>query len=146
MNCILASLIVAGLAGIDVESGLDRPVKQVRLGESEYQVALAAAEAGVDGEGLAQAKKVVSAVAKPDKGAGKSANAARQSDAVLALFVDLEREINRAFFFIEVPVRNVGIVRLKLIEITELVQTQETLFPKHLVVDLAFFQTRFHGE
>ena len=80
---------------------------------------------------------------RPNKCAGQPADAALQSDAVLALFVDLERQIDRAVFFVEVAVGGVGIVRLELFEIAELVQAQQTEFPEARVIDLAFFEHDF---
>ncbi len=76
----------------------------------------------------------------------KSADATRQADAVLAFFFDLEGQIDRAVFFIQMAIGDVGIVRLQLLEISQLVQPLQADFPQPLVVNLAFFQNDFAAD
>ena len=145
-NGILASLIIVGLPGIDLEAGLDGPVKQVGLGESEHQVALTAAETGVYGKRLAQSKEIVGAVIETDKGAGQTADAALQSDAVLPFLMHFQREIDCAILLVQVAFGRIGIVGLELIKIAELVQAQQAQLPVMRVVDLAFLQCDFAAD
>src|SRR5260370_31985353 len=139
-------MVIAGLPSVDGEAGLHGPVEQVGLGESEHQIALAAAEASLYGERFAQSKKVVGAVIEANKGAGQTADAALQSDAVLTFFMDLEGEIDGACLFVEMTFGGIGIVRLKLVEIAKLVQAQQAQLPVAGVVDLPFFQRDFAAD
>ncbi len=120
----MAVLFKVVLGRVNGESGLDGGVEQVGLGKSKEEVGLAVAQAGLNGERFAESEEVVGAVGEADKGAGQTADAALQSDAVLALLFDLEREIDGASFFVELAVGGVGIVGLKLIEVSELVEAE----------------------
>ncbi len=142
----MPSLVIVGFPGVDVEARLDGPVKQVGLGESEHHVALTAAQAGLHRERLAQSKKVVGAVIEANKGASQTADAALESDAVLAFLLHFQREIDGAVLFVEVAFGGIGIVGLELLEIAELVQAQQAEFPETRVIDLAFFQGNFAAD
>ncbi len=77
------------------------------------------------------------------KRAFQTADAAVQADAVLALLVNLQGEIDQSIFFVELLVGGVGIVRLQLFEVAQLVQAQKAELPKPRVVDLSFFEGDF---
>src|SRR5208283_3200474 len=77
---VLPSLVIVGLPRVDVEAGLNGAVEQIGFGKSEDQVALAAAEAGLHGERLAQAQEVVGAVIEAHEGSSQTADATLQSD------------------------------------------------------------------
>ena len=129
-----------------VEAGLHGAIEQIGLGESEDEVALAAAEAGLDGERLAQSKEVIGGVIEANEGAGQAADAALQSDAVLSLFMDFQAEVDSAGLFVEVALGGIGIVGLELVEVAELVQAQQAQLPVTGVVDLAFFEGNFAAD
>src|SRR5579862_4254700 len=55
----------------------------------------------------------------------------------------LQREIDQSVFFVERSNGSVGIVRLKLIEVSELVQAEQAQLPQAGVIDVAFFEGDF---
>src|SRR5579862_769338 len=87
-NRLLPGLVEVVFLGEDGKSALDRPVKEIRLGETKRQNALGVANAALYRERLAQAQEVIGAVVDADKSAFKAAHAAVQSNTVLALFLD----------------------------------------------------------
>ena len=145
MAC-LPRLVVIVFLREDRKADLDRAVEQIRLGEAERQNALAIADVGLHRQGLAQAEEVVGAVAEPDEGTRQSAHAAGQADAVLALLLHLESQVDGAVFFVQVALGDVGIVGLQLLEVPQLIKPQQAEFPKALVVNLAFLERDFAAD
>ena len=125
---------------VNVETKLQRPVKHVRLGEAEADAFRQVSDAGLDLKRLAQAEEVVGRIVDADEGAFQSAHAAVQADAVLALFMDLQRQVDQAVFLVQLANRGVGIVGLQLVEVSQLIQAQQAQLPEARVVDVAFFQ------
>src|SRR5262245_3704752 len=74
-NCFLPRLVEVEFLRINREAALDGAIEEVRLGEPEYEVALAVADAGLHGESFAQAEKIVRAVADAHEGPGQTADA-----------------------------------------------------------------------
>src|SRR4051794_28673187 len=119
---------------------LQRTFPKIGLGESEYQVALAVADVGLHRERFAQSEKVVGRVAESDEGTGEPADAAGEADAVFALFMHLEREVNRPLFFVQVAFGHIGIVWFQLFEVAQLIQSEQAEFPQPRVVNVAFLE------
>ena len=95
-------------------------------------------------QALAFAEQVVGGVVDADEGARQSADAAGQADAVLALFLHLQRDVDRAVLHVLLDFRI--LFRLQRLEILQLVQPQQAEFPQVAVVDLAFFQRQFAAD
>ena len=60
------------------------------------QIARRVAEAGLDAEGFAEAEEVVGLIVESEEGPVETAKAAVEADAVLALFFDLEQQLDGA--------------------------------------------------
>ena len=75
-NSFLPRLVVVVFLGEDGKAALDGAIKEVRLGKTKGQNALAVANTGLDRKRFAQTEEVVGAVIDPDEGAGQSADAA----------------------------------------------------------------------
>ena len=70
---------------------LQRTIKQIRLNERERLVALVLADLEFQRQALALAEQVIGRVIDADERARQSADAARQTDTVLTLFVYLQQ-------------------------------------------------------
>src|SRR5882762_28865 len=136
----LASLIETVAAGEDREAGGDGTVEKVGLSEAEHEAALNVAELRGEGESFAEAEKIVGLIGKTNERAGQSADAALQTDGLLALFLELQGEVDSAFFLIAFDLD--GLVFLDAIEVIELVQTQDADFPGALVEELALVEKK----
>src|SRR5882724_7963366 len=136
----LASLIETVAAGEDREAGGDGTVEKIRLGEAEHEAALNVAELRGEGESFAEAEKIVGLIGKSDERAGQATDAALQTDGLLALFLELQGEVDSAFFLIAFDLD--GLVFLDAIEVIELVQTQDADFPGALVEELALVEKK----
>src|SRR5207248_6970112 len=89
------------------------------------------------------AKQVVGGIVDTYKGPRQSTDAAGQANAVLALFLNFESQINSGILLVQSSFGDIGIIGLQLIEKSKLVETQETKLPGTVVVNLAFFQRQF---
>ena len=123
--------------------GGDGPVEQIRLGESEIDVALNVAELRRKRQRFAQPQEIVRLIGEPDEAARKSADAAREADRLLALLLHLQLDVHRAGLHVVLQLRVFGLDR---IEIAELVQAQEAQFPVAVVEDLAFIEQEFAAD
>ncbi len=115
--------VVVVLLGKDLHAERDGLVAQVGLGKAERQVARKVADIGLDGEGFAEAEEVVGLVVEPDERAGQAGDAAVQADRVLALFLQLQQEVDGAVVGVLTGL-DVG-VGLEGLEVVELVQAQQ---------------------
>src|SRR5882724_12032407 len=140
----LASLIETVAAGEDREAGGDGTVEKIGLGEAEHEAALNVAELRGEGESFAEAEKIVGLIGKANERAGQSADAALQTDGLLALFLELQGEVDSAFFLIAFDLD--GLVFLDAIEVIELVQTEDTDFPGALVEELALVEKKLAAD
>src|SRR5712671_4983742 len=140
----LASLIEAVAAGEEREAGGDGTVEKIGLGEAEHEAALNVAELRGEGESFAEAEKIVGLVGESDERAGQAADAALQTDGLLALFLELQGKVDCAFFLIAFDLD--GLVFLDSIEVIELVQTQDADFPGALVEELALVQKKLAAD
>src|SRR5208337_1109702 len=118
------------------EATRDRPVKQVRFRESEHYAALILPHLRRKGQRFAQSQEVVRLVSQPDESSHQPADAALQANRLLALFLQLQQQVNGALFRVALDLR--GLVRIQLFEIVQLVQAQNTDFPGVLVEERAF--------
>ena len=85
---------------------------------------MAVADAGLHGQRLAQPEKIVRAVADAYESSSQAAHASVQTNAVLALFPDFKSQINLTVFFVNMRFGDIGILRLELLEIPQLIQSQ----------------------
>src|SRR5882757_9390736 len=134
----LASLIETVAAGEDRKTGGDGAIEKIWLGEAEHEAALNVTELRGEGEGFAETEKIVGLIGESDERAGQATDAALQTDGLLALFLELQGEIDGAFFLIALNLN--GLVFFDAIEIIELVQTQDADFPSALVEELALVE------
>src|SRR6267154_1992965 len=140
----LASLIETVAAGEDRKTGGDGAIEKVRLGEAEHEATLNVAELRREGESFAEAEKIVGLVGESDERAGQAADAALQTDGLLALFLELQGKVDCAFFLIAFDLA--GLVFLDSIEVIELVQTQDADFPGALVEELALVEKKLAAD
>src|SRR6266436_3685122 len=119
----LASLIETVAAGEDRKTGGDWAIEEVRLGKAEHEAALNVAELRGEGEGFAETEKIVGLIGETNERAGQSADAALQTDGLLALFLELQGKVDRALFLIALDLD--GLVFLYSVEVIELVQTED---------------------
>ena len=123
---------------------LQRPVKQIGLGEGQRLVALVLADLELHGQALALAEQVVRGVVEADKGARQPADAAGETDAVLAFLPDLQRDVHRGILHV---LLDLGVLfGLQRLEVLQLVQAQQAQLPQIAVVNLAFFQRQFAAD
>src|SRR5260370_4299471 len=73
---------------------------------------------------------------KADEAAAQAADATLQPDGLLALFLELEVDVDSAFFTVALDLG--GLVRFDLVEVVELVEAQDAELPETLVEELAF--------
>src|SRR6202030_2235286 len=109
-------------------------------GKAERNVTLKIADVRLHAQGLAQSQKVVGAVAEPNECTRQTAHATAQANTVLPFLMDFESQIYSAFFFVQVPFCDIGIVGLQIVKKTQLVQPLDAELPKVLIVNLTFFQ------
>src|SRR5882762_6772384 len=140
----LASLIETVAAGEDREAGGDGTVEKIGLGEAEHEAALNVAELRGEGKSFAEAQKIVGLVGESDERAGQAADAALQTDGLLALFLELQGKVDRALFLIAFDLD--GLVFLDSVEVIELVQTQDADFPGALVEELALVEKKLAAD
>src|SRR5882672_4700700 len=140
----LASLIETVAAGEDRKTGGDGTVEKIGFGEAEHEAALNIAELRGEGESFAETEKIVGLIGKTNERAGQSADAALQTDGLLALFLELQGEVDSAFFLIAFDLD--GLVFLDAIEVIELVQTQDADFPGALVEELALVEKKLAAD
>jgi hypothetical protein len=105
------------------ETAADRPVKQVGFREAEHQVALVLADLRGKGERFAESEEIVGLIGQADESAGQAADAALQADRLLALFVQLEQQVDGSLFLVALDFD--GFVGVELVEIIELVDAQD---------------------
>ncbi len=82
----------------------------------------------LDGEGFAEAEEVVGLVVEADEGAGEAGDAAVEADGVLALFLELEQQVDGAVVGVLAGSR--VLVGLEGLEVVELVEAQEGEVPR----------------
>src|SRR5712675_989021 len=140
----LASLVETVAAGEDREAGGDGAIEEVRLGKAKHEATLNVAELRGEGESFAEAEKIVGLIGESDERAGQATDAALQTDGLLALFLELQGEIDCAFFLIAFDLD--GLVFLDSIEVIELVQTQDADFPGALVEELALVEKKLAAD
>src|SRR5258708_21085394 len=78
------------------EAAANGAIEQVRFREAEHQVALVLADLCGEGERFPKSQKVVRLISEPDESAGEPADAALQSDRLLALFLQLQQQVYRS--------------------------------------------------
>src|SRR6267143_1233163 len=140
----LASLIEAVAAGEDRKTGGDGTIEKIGLGEAEHEAALNVAELRGEGESFAETEKIVGLIGESDERAGQTTDSALQTDGLLALFLELQSEIDGAFFLIVLDLD--GFVFLNVMEVMELVETQDADFPGVLVEELALIEKKFAAD
>src|SRR6267142_1452914 len=140
----LASLVETVAAGEDRKTGRDGAIEKIGLGEAEHEAALNVAELSGEGESFAEAEKIVGLIGETDERAGQAADPALQTDRLLALFLELQSEIDSAFFLIALDLNR--FVFLDAVEVIELVQTQDADFPGALVEKLALIEKKFAAD
>ena len=102
------------------------------------------AEVALQAQCLAQAEEVIGLVVDAEECAGETADAAVEADGVLALFLDLEEQIDGAGFGVLV---GLGVFfDLEWLEVLELVEAQQAVLPQLGVVDLALFEHQFAAD
>src|SRR5258706_15619682 len=131
-------------AGEDRKAGGDGTIEKIGVGEAEHEASLNIAELRGEGQGFAEAEEIVGLVGESDERAGHAADAALQTDGLLALFLEFQREIDGALFLIALDLD--GLVFLNAIEIVELVQAQDADFPGALVEELAFVEKKLAAD
>src|SRR2546430_290954 len=131
----LAGLVKLVAAGKNREPGGDGAVKEIRLGKSEKKTARKIVELRRKGKSLAKTQKVVGLIGEADEAAGQTADAALQADGLLALLLELEVDVDGAFFIVALNLG--GLVRFDLVEVIELIEAQDSKFPETLVEELA---------
>src|SRR6266436_1138701 len=141
---LLAGLIETVAAGEERKAGRDGSIEKVRLGEAEHEAALNVAELRGEGESFAKAEEIVGLIGESDEGAGQTADAALQTDGLLALFLELQGEIDRTFFLIALDLD--GLVFLDAVEVIELIQAQDADLPGALVEELTFVEKEFAAD
>src|SRR5260370_27917221 len=134
---ILPGLIEVVTARKDCEAGADRPVKQVRFREAERDITLQVAYVGGKRKRFAETQEIVRLVRQPDVTAGKSADAAGQTDGLFAFFLELEKDVHRALLDVSL---DFGILGLDGLEVIELIETQQAEFPQVVAEHVAFTQ------
>src|SRR5258706_7774409 len=140
----LASLIETVAAGEDREAGGDGTVEKIGLGKAEHEAALNVAELRGEGESFAEAEKIVGLIGETNERAGQAADAALQTDGLLALFLELQGKVDRALFLIALDLD--GLVFLDAVEVIELVQTEDTDFPGAFVEELALVEKKLAAD
>jgi len=95
---IALGCVVIGFAVEDLEADIEGLVAEIGLVEGEEQIARETAGVGLDTEGFAESEEVVGLIIEAEEGAGETADAAVESDGVLAFFLDLEKQIDGACF------------------------------------------------
>src|SRR5260370_833001 len=106
------------------ETAADRTVKQIRFRKAEHQVSLVLPDLGGKSEGFAETQKIVGLVGQADEAAGQTADAALQANRLLAFFLELQEEVDRALFLVAFDFdRFVGV---QFVEIIELVDAEDT--------------------
>src|SRR5205807_1962734 len=124
-NGHLLGLVEVKPAVVHGESELDGTVFEIRLGEAELKIALPAADIAFKAQSFAQAQKIVGLVVEADERTGKTAYAARKSNAVLSLLLDLDHQVDRSILVVDLALGIVfGLQRLKIIELVEPQDTQ----------------------
>src|SRR5260370_7422938 len=78
---------------------------------------------------------------KADEAAAQAADATLQPDGLLALFLELEVDVDGAFFTVALDLG--GLVRFDLVEVVELIEAQDAELPETLVEELAFVDHQF---
>src|SRR5262249_8774745 len=114
----LFSLVEIVAAAENRKAGGDRTIEEVGLGEAEHEAALQVAELRGERERFAEAEEVVGLIGQADEGAGQSADAALQADRLFAFFLQLEIEIDGAFFCVALDLD--GFVFFDALEVVEL--------------------------
>src|SRR5882757_4398993 len=140
----LASLIETVAAGEDRKTGGDGTVEKIGLGKAEHEAALNVAELRGEGESFAEAEKIVGLIGETNERAGQAADAALQTDGLLALFLELQGKVDRALFLIALDLD--GLVFLYSVEVIELVQTEDTDFPGAFVEELALVEKKLAAD
>src|SRR5882762_6266984 len=140
----LASLIETVAAGEDRKTGGDGTIEKIGLGEAEHEAALNIAELSGEGESFAETEKIVGLIGETDERAGQATDSALQTDGLLALFLELQSEIDGAFFLIALDLDR--FVFLDAVEVIKLVQTQDADFPGPLVEELALIEKKFAAD
>src|SRR6266852_6365864 len=140
----LSSLIETVAAGEERKTGRDGAIEKVGLGEAEHEAALNVAELRGEGESFAETEKIVGLIGESDEGAGQATDAALQTDGQLALFLELQGEVDSAFFLIAFDLD--GLVFLDAIEVIELVQTEDADFPGALVEELTLIEKKLAAD
>ncbi len=90
---------------------------------------------------LSQAEEIVRLIGQADEPAGKSADATVQADRLLALLLDLQIEVDRAF--LRVALDFDGFVGFDAVEVIELIQPEDADFPCPLVEQRPFIKQKF---
>src|SRR5579885_620146 len=137
----LLGLIETVAAGEQREAGTDGAVEKIRLGKAEHEAPLQVAELCGKRQRLAEAKKVVRLIGEADETAREPAHTSLQTDRLLALFLELQSQIDGAFLGVALDFD--GLVRFDLLEVIELVQAQNADFPGALVEELTFVDEQF---
>ena len=119
----LLGLVKIVLAIENGETRGDRPVEEVGLGEAKHEAALEVAKLGGEGQSFAETQEIIGLVGQADKGAGESADAPLQSDGLLALFLELEIEIDGAILGVALDLD--GFVFLDALEVIELIEAKD---------------------
>src|SRR5882762_1157864 len=93
----LASLIETVAAGEDRKTGRNGAIEKIGLGKAKHEAALNIAELSGEGESFAETEKIVGLIGESDERAGQATDAALQTNGLLALFLELQGEIDGAF-------------------------------------------------
>jgi hypothetical protein len=114
------------------------------LREAKEELAADVAQVALQAEGLAEAEEVVGLIVDAEEGAVEAADAAVEADGVLALFLDLEEQVDGAGFLVLV---SLGVlVDLEGLEVLELVEAEQAVLPELGVVDGPFIEQEFAAD
>src|SRR5207248_2603745 len=93
---------------------------------------------------LTAAEKIIRGVVQADERSRQSADAARQSDAVLALLMQFQVQVNGVFGIVLLDVS--GLIDFQFIKILQLVKALQTELPGATVVNATFFERQFAAD
>src|ERR1035441_7350416 len=113
----------------------------VRLREAKQELAAHVAKVALHTERFAESEEVVGLVVDAEERTGQSTDTAIQTDGVLALLLNLEEQVYGAG--IGILMRFGILIYLEWLEIFELVEAKQAVFPELGVVDLTFVEQQF---
>ncbi len=142
----LPGLVIADLVAEYCETKLQRAIEHVGLGKPEHYAPRQVSQADLNLQSFSAPQEVVRRVIQTNEGSLQPADAAVQSDAVLAFLFDLERQVHLSIFLIQLLLGHVRIIRLELVEIGKLIQAKQAQLPETGVIYAPLFQSQFAAD